>query len=78
MNPYLWAACGFVVGAITVIALLLLTNRQRAQPPSRLDVATDRAAIESIRAALDGAEADLAQRPRLRAVSTLPTLKGHP
>ena len=78
MNPYLWAACGFAAGAIAVIALLWLANRQKAPPPSRRDVATDRAALESIRAALDGAETDLAQRPRLRAVSSLPTLKGNP
>lgn len=76
MNPYLWAAAGFAVGALTVIALLWLANRTKAPPPSRRELATDRAALESIRAALDGAEAELAQRPRLRAVTTLPTLKG--
>ena len=76
MNPYLWVAVGFVAGALTVIGLLWLSSRHKAPPPSRRDMATDRAALESIRAALDGAESDLAQRPRLRAVTTLPALKG--
>ena len=75
MNPYLWAAAGFAAGALTVVGLLWLASRTKAPPPTRDEIAIDRASIESIRAALDGAEKDLAQRPRLRAVSSLPTIR---
>lgn len=65
--------------AIGVLLTLWWASRLPAPPATREEIREDRIRADSITAPLLAqAERDLAARPRVRAASSLPTLKGQP